>query len=269
MVQADGEYTTICDNFLDGYNGKVYGDKGKLHGGISTYPMSWTMLKVIINNGKVVSVSGELYGTPIADLSKTDGDNNNKALTITDSKTNIKLETTSDILSADTKMEITEITTGDIFDKIKNNLLGIKNFKMFNITLKSNNTNIQPKGNVKISIPIPADFDDSRLVTYRVEEDASKTEYQVKVTNKYASFETDHFSTYILGETEKTSNETQDKTEPNVGEITTEKNETNLPKTGEETNSFIGCLTTIIVVASIWLVSMLLIDREKKKMTKK
>lgn len=66
-------------------------------------------------------------------------------------------------------------------------------------------------------------------------------------------------------------NNIQQNGEATIGESPNQavENNTNLPKTGEEPNSFIGYLTTIIVLGSIWLGSMLLIDREKKKMAKK
>ena len=108
----------------------------------------------------------------------------------------------------------------------------------------------------------------SKLVVYRFEEDGSNIEYQVAVANGYATFETDHFSTYVLGEQEKVSSETQDKTEGNVAGTTTENNTTKLPQTGEETNAFAKWLTIVIPIMAFWLGSMLLIDYEKKKMTK-
>lgn len=217
------------------------------------------MKKVVIENGKVVSISGEIKDNVIKDLSGTNTednneDSNNKAVIITDSKTNIKLNTTSDIVSTDTKMEITEITSGATFDKIKNILVEIKNFKAFDITLKSNNTIIQPNGKVKISIPIPVGYDKSKLIVYRIADDGIKIEYEVTVDGNYATFETEHFSTYVLGETEKISNEA---------------NNTKLPQTGEENNAFVRWLSIAISLGIFWICSMLLIDREKKKMAKR
>lgn len=262
MDQENGEYKTVCDGLLDGYKGKVYGDDDTG----TEYDYSCTMQKVIIENGKVVSVTGELEGhNVIVDLSKSDGDSNNKALTITDSRTNIKLETLKDIIPDNTTMDIIEITSGPTFEKIESNLTEIKNFKAFDITLKSNNTNIQPNGKVKISIPIPENFDASKLIVYRLDDDNSKTEYQVTAANGYATFETDHFSIYVLGERVEVSDENQDKTDENV----VGTNDTKLPQTGEENNVFVKWLSIVILLGVFWLVSMLLIDREKKKMTKR
>ena len=179
-----------------------------------------------------------------------------------DSNTSIKLEAQKDIIPDDAIMDVIEIASEEKFNKIKGTLVGINNFKAFDITLKSNSTNIQPNGKVKISIPIPVGFDASRLIVYRLEEDGTKVEYQVTATNGYAIFETDHFSTYILGEKTQPSNETQEIT-------TTVENDAKLPKTGEETNAFAKWLSIVIVLGVFWLVSMLLIEREKKKMIKR
>lgn len=53
----------------------------------------------------------------------------------------------------------------------------------------------------------------------------------------------------------------------NVGNNT--QNNTKLPQTGEEPNAFAEWLTIAIFLGIFWLVAMVLIDREKKKMTKK
>lgn len=67
----------------------------------------------------------------------------------------------------------------------------------------------------------------------------------------------------------------EDITKPS-GEINAEKsqnetvaNSTKLPQTGAETNAFVGYLSTAIILGLVWLGSMLLIDREKKKMSKR
>ena len=49
----------------------------------------------------------------------------------------------------------------------------------------------------------------------------------------------------------------------------TANNNTKLPQTGEETNIFANWLSIVILLGIFWLGSMILIDREKKKMTRK
>ena len=50
-----------------------------------------------------------------------------------------------------------------------------------------------------------------------------------------------------------------------LGEANTIKNDTRLPKTGEENNVFAEWLSIVIVLGIVWMVSMLLIDHEKKR----
>lgn len=51
-----------------------------------------------------------------------------------------------------------------------------------------------------------------------------------------------------------------------LGGTSTIKNDTRLPKTGEENNVFAKWLSIVVVLGIFWILSMLLIDREKKKM---
>ncbi len=165
----------------------------------------------------------------------TNNNSNVKPVTVTDNKTNIKLETNDGVVPSNTVLEVQPITEGKIFDNVKKVLSNVNKFKAFDITLKSNGVEIQPNGKVKISIPIPQDFDTSKLMVYRVEENGQKIAYKVNVVTidnvKYAQFETDHFSTYVLAETEPNS-----------------KEKDNTPKTGTETNTIpyvLGIVATI------------------------
>ena len=254
MDHANGEYKTIFDGLLDGYKGIAYGidDEGTEHDD------SCTMKKIVIKDGKVVSVSGELpylKNEIIAILGES-----SDTVIKTDSKTNIKLETLSEIIPNNIIMCVTEIASGETFNQIKSNLPKVERFKAFDITLKENGANIQPNGKVKISIPIPTGFDASRLIVYRIEENGDKTEFPVTVENGYSTFETDHFSTYVLGEKTELTEE--------IG-AATEKKDDKLPQTGEKTNTFARWLSIAVALGIFWICSMLLIEYEKKKMAKR
>lgn len=165
----------------------------------------------------------------------TNNDNNVNPVAATDNKTNIKLETNDSVVPSNTVLDVQPITEGKIFDNVKKVLSNVNKFKVFDITLKSNGVEIQPNGKVKISIPIPQDFDTSKLMVYRIEGNGKKISYKVNVVTidnvKYAQFETDHFSTYVLAETEPNSSEKD-----------------NTPKTGTETNAMpyvLGIVATI------------------------
>ena len=127
-----------------------------------------------------------------------------------DNRTNIKLDTTTATVPEDTRLLVEKITTGDYYNFAMATLGDdIDKFVLYDITLKYNGVAIQPNGKVKISIPIPEEFNKEKLVVYRIT-DNEKIKYDVKIETvegkDYATFETDHFSLYTLA-VEKTNNE--------------------------------------------------------------
>ena len=68
-------------------------------------------------------------------------------------------------------------------------------------------------------------------------------------------------------EVQSGENNTQQNGETAAGEVPNA--DSKLPQTGEETNVFTNWISIVILLGIFWLVSMLLIDREKKKMAKK
>ncbi len=182
-----------------------------------------------------------------------------ETVTKTDSTTNIKLDADTSVVPSNTVLEVNTITEGTTYNTVKTVLSDVSNFKVFDITLKSNGVVIQPNGKVKISIPVPNDFDKSNLIVYRVAEDGTKTKYDVKVEGNYATFETNHFSTYVLAEnnvteTQETQNTPTEQTTQNKGE----KDDT--PKTGAI--DIIGYVVLATVVAGAGIIVL------KKKETK-
>lgn len=138
-----------------------------------------------------------------------------------DKDTGIKIETTSDVLSSNVKLSSIKVTEQSILDVVKTSLKDVSDkYIVYDITLLENNVKVQPSGKLKISIPIPKGYNKEKLVVYRVADNGEKTKYDVKVEGNYATFETDHFSTYVLGELKQETNNS------NKGEL----DET--PKTG-------------------------------------
>lgn len=74
-------------------------------------------------------------------------------------------------------------------------------FVAFDISLENNGTKIQPNGKVQISIPIPEGYDRERLTVYHIADDRMKIELPCTVIGDDLTFETDHFSLYVLAET--------------------------------------------------------------------
>lgn len=153
------------------------------------------------NCGKEIK-KGTMIPAKGTNVSETEG----KIENIVDDKTSIKLEYKEGVVPENIKLEVSEITKDTISDKVKTTLSGIQKFKLFDINLLKDGVKIQPNGKVKISIPIPEDFDKSKIVVYRIEEE-EKIEYEVTIVtidNKsFAQFETNHFSYYVIGEKTK------------------------------------------------------------------
>ncbi len=175
-----------------------------------------------------------------------------KPVTTTDDTTNIKLDTNTNVVPKGTTIKAQRVIEKYISKEIKSSIKKVSTtYIVYDIYLSDiNGVKIQPNGNVKISIPIPADFDKSSLCVYRMAEDGTKTKYDVKVEGNYATFETNHFSTYVLAEnnvTETQNTQTEQPTQ-NKGE----KDDT--PKTGAI--DIIGYIVLATVVAGAGIVAL-------------
>lgn len=179
-----------------------------------------------------------------------------KPITEVDNNTGVTINTTSDVVPVDTKLSVEKITVGTEYTTVQTALKDeTTKMVVYDITLLSNNVEIQPNGNVKISLPIPSDYNKENLIVYRVEDNGTKTEYNVKVDGNYATFETDHFSTYVLAE--KKVEDTNTKTEietPTTNNDNKELDET--PKTGVETNGTAIALAITSILSLVGVVTL-------------
>lgn len=202
-----------------------------------------------------------LYQVSILDEKSEDNTNT----TIKNEETNIELKADTNVVPSNTKLEATEIKTEKILNIVKESLKEISNkYISYDITLKSDGVAIQPNGKVKISIPIPSNFDKTKLSVFRISDDGTKIKYDTKVENNVATIETDHFSTYVLAENNVVIN--NDNTEKNEQENTSieptqestettnkgEKDKT--PKTG--TIDIIGYVLATTILAGVGIVAL-------------
>lgn len=173
-----------------------------------------------------------------------------KPVATTDKSTNIKLETTTAVIPAGTTLTAEKVTTGENYNTvIKAVENDVEKFVLYDISLVNNNAKVQPNGKVKVSIPVPEGYDTSKIVVYRVAEDGTKTKYDVTVKDGYITFETDHFSNYVVGEEkaeETTTTPTTTSTSTTTNNI--ERKLDSTPKTGEESNvvTIISSILTIV-----------------------
>ena len=200
-----------------------------------------------------------LYQVSILDEKSEDNTNT----TIKNEETNIELKADTNVVPSNTKLEATEIKTEKILNIVKESLKEISNkYISYDITLKSDGVAIQPNGKVKISIPIPSNFDKTKLSVFRISDDGTKIKYDTKVENNVATIETDHFSTYVLAENNIVANNEQNNTISNQekNKDTTKSTETKkgekdeTPKTG--TIDIIGYILLVSVLSGIGIVAL-------------
>ena len=200
-----------------------------------------------------------LYQVSISDEKSEDNTNT----TIKNEETNIELKADTKVVPSNTKLEAKEIKAEKVLNVVKESLKEISNkYISYDITLKSNGVAIQPNGKVKISIPIPSNFDKTKLSIFRIADDGTKIKYDTKVENNVATIETDHFSTYVLAENNIVANNEQNNTISNQEENkdTTKSTETKkgekdeTPKTG--TIDIIGYILLVSVLSGIGIVAL-------------
>ena len=238
---------TITDNELNSYLKNVITKAHKAFGEEITKIESGTksVTGVEIPNGytvysdygleSVVIVRKEKVTEPVTEPVKTE-----------ETTTKIKLEADTTVIPSNTVLEVATVTEGKVYNTVKTALTNISKFKVFDINLLSNGANIQPNGKVKISIPVPTEYNKSNLVVYRVADNGDKTEYAVTVNGDVATFETDHFSTYVLAEKEVAQN-----TENTNN--TTDRKKDDTPKTG--TTASIYFMIPVTVISAIGIIA--------------
>lgn len=176
----------------------------------------------------------------------------------TDVNTGIKLISTTALLPADTVLVADKITSGAVFDTVGTILTDVKDFIVFDIKLESDGIEIQPDGKVKISIPVPENFDSSRVTVYKIDGE-TRTHYPVTVTSnegiEYATFETEHFSIYALAELEPTEELEPTKELEPTAELKPKAEKHESPQTGE--TSMMYFYLTITIISAIGIIVLL------------
>ena len=87
--------------------------------------------------------------------------------------------------------------------------LQTSNFVVYDIKAVKNGVEIQPSGALKVAIPVPADYDSTKCVVYRVE-GSSLVNMNATFENGFMTFTTDHFSDYVLAVPKATASYTID-----------------------------------------------------------
>jgi LPXTG-motif cell wall-anchored protein len=160
-----------------------------------------------------------------------------------DTSSGIEIEASTGIIPDGAQLNVNKIESGNNFVMVQGALGDTVNqFTLFDISLLKDNSKVQPNGKIKITIPIPEGYNKDNLAIYYVSDDGKVTEMTSTVDGSNISFETDHFSYYVLAEKAATATGVS----------------TNTPKTGDMTN--------VLPLAMLMLISagvMALVYRRK------
>lgn len=115
-----------------------------------------------------------------------------RPVVLTDGETGIQLGAEEGVLPPDTALVVKPS------DFVLTDAAG--QFTAFDISLENGGARIQPDGRVQVSIPIPAGYDRKRLAVYHIAEDGTRTELPSAVVGEAITFETAHFSLYVVAE---------------------------------------------------------------------
>lgn len=242
---------TITDNELNGYLKDVITKSHKAFGEEITKIESGTksVTGVEIPNGYTVYSDYGLESVVIVRKEKV-----TEPVKIEETTTKIKLEADTTVIPANTVLNTKEVKEEKVLNTVKESLKDISTkYMVYDINLLSNGVKIQPNGKVKISIPVPTEYNKANIVVYRVADNGDKTEYAVTVNGDVATFETDHFSTYVLAEKEVAQNtENTDNTENTENtNNTTDRKKDDTPKTGATASIYFMIPVTVISAIGI------------------
>ena len=179
------------------------------------------------NMYKAYYTDGSFSDSAYVIIKKAEKIDDTKLIEKIDTITKIKLDTTTAVIPENTKLVAEEVKSGDNYNTVVKVIeKEVSKFVLYDINLMHDNAKIQPNGKVKISIPVPEGYNTSKIVVYRIAEDGTKTKYDTTINDGYITFETDHFSNYVVAEeterstvNETISNENKLDNEPKTGEV--------------------------------------------------
>lgn len=171
-------------------------------------PVSSSTGTAAVENKVTTSASGEATATiklpandKVANLDVNTLDAQAKA--VLDQAFSFDVKAGNGVIPSGASMKISKVVTGTEYSNAKavTNAVSDK-IAVFEIDLlNSNDVKVQPNGKVSITTDIPNGFDPSRVVVYRLSADGkSYTKLTSTVSGGKISFETDHFSTYIVAQ---------------------------------------------------------------------
>ena len=104
-------------------------------------------------------------------------------------------------LPSSTVLTVDKLTEGDSYEKTEEALAELtERFYAYDMELSIYGTHMEPDGKVTVTLPLPADIPADQAVVYYVSDDGVATELNSTVADGKISFETDHFSIYVVAQ---------------------------------------------------------------------
>lgn len=183
--------------------------------------------------GKYVSadVTTNAGGESTATVAMTDISSQVSANLSADSKAFAKelynITVKSNYIPANSKIEAGKVLSGAVYTKVASAMSGVDGFRAFEINiLNGSNVKVQPTGNgtVYVTVDLPAGYNKNTVDVYRINDDDS-TPVKLNIvtrTDSNITFETDHFSTFVIAKNAITeSNGSNDDYDDNDDDDTT------------------------------------------------
>ena len=169
---------------------------------------------------KWVIIEGENNGLPVLVDEVTDTSENEE----------VKFETYDIYVPSNTKLSIEENTKSEFV--IKSNVSEFNKYISYDIKLKNGKKEVEPTGNVNVSIKIPTEFNKDKLELYYINSNSECEKLQFELNGDYINFTTKHFSTYAMVDTSTKKivdeNKTDDNNENVVDDSENKENKENI-----------------------------------------
>lgn len=122
-----------------------------------------------------------------------------------DIMSNVSISSKEAEIPLDTTLSVKKVQDERIQKAVNTNNYLAYDIKLFSNTKGTSITKLS-NGKFKVSIPVSDELNGKELTTYYINDNNELIEYKTTVENGYATFETDHFSIYILVEKQNNTN---------------------------------------------------------------
>ncbi|MDR2295215.1 MAG: S-layer homology domain-containing protein, partial [Clostridiales Family XIII bacterium] len=168
----------------------------------------WLHARLKIDWSSATDAGGlsQLEATPTPEEAITDAEAEDIALS--DAATGVKLTAAAGVVPEDAELSVKAVTSGTDFTRaeaaLKETLQAEETpkFKLYDISLLQSKVAVQPSGTITLSVPIPADYDKTKVVVYRINDDGTATLIKGKVVGDDFEIALNRLSFYALVEGE-------------------------------------------------------------------